>query len=181
MLLCGQHHLSVFKSHPFVGYFPGLCSNAESHSSVAKHINPGTFLFGNIIRKYREHEEKSHPTIHSYFKNYFDFGRRVFLWCLSSCLFVAGGQGVDAHGCSEMLCQGKGCKMGVRPSGWRKRKICLLEPLISLLPLSLQLVSSVPVCVGANKGPAEVQIQQDLHSPEATGMVVERSPMTLIL
>jgi len=34
------------------------------------------------------------------------------------------------------------------------------------------------VCGRANKDSAEVQIQQELHSPEATGMVVERSSVT---
>lgn len=80
-----------------------------------------------------------------------------------------------------MLSQGMSCKMVVGPSAWGKRKICLIVPLIFLRVVPLQLILCVPVCTGANKDSAELQILWELHSPEAAGMVVERSSVTPML
>lgn len=86
----------------------------------------------------------------------------------------------SGHRCSEMLSLGKSCKMGIGPSGWRKKN-CLITSLMLLMTVFQQFVFWLPVNGMVNKDSAEGQIQQKIHSPETTGMVVERSSVTSVL
>lgn len=151
--------------HPSVDYFPGLCSSTESHISMAKHINPGIFPFGNTIRKHMKGTWR---------KNFI----LLFIAPLKMILPLAGSfcchilphvylRLLGGHGFSEMSSQGKGCKNGCK-SIRMEEKGDLLSCALDFPAVSQQLISWVHGCVRANNDSANVQIQQELYNPEAT-------------